>query len=116
MKTTKEILSENRDSIISSIKWTFKVYRQDLIKAKMVEFLNWAEKNESDIQRAYESKKTKTLLKSFVMNMAYEQNKPQREAAEKNKDTRKWYEIAEDVADQRGLHRDSRTGKMYKVA
>ena len=83
MKTTKEILSENRESIISSIKWTFKVFKKEEIKVKMIEFLNWAENHESDIQRADAAKNTKTLLKSFIMNMAYEQNRPIREAKEK---------------------------------
>lgn len=83
MKTVKEILGENRKSIISSIKWTFKVYGQNEIKQKMVDFLNWAENHEADIFRANEAKNTKTLLKSFIMNMAYEQSRPEREAKEK---------------------------------
>ena len=80
MKTVKDILSENRESIISSIKWTFKIWKTEDIKDKMIDFLNWSENHESDIRRAVEAKNTKTLLKSFIMNMAYEQNRPQIEA------------------------------------
>jgi len=88
MATVKEILSENRESIISSIKWTFKIWKQEDVKVKMVDFLNWAENHEADIFRANEAKNTKTLLKSFIMNMAYEQNRPQREAERKAKEER----------------------------
>jgi len=80
MTTIKDILTENRDSIISSIKWTFKIWKSEDIKAKMIDFLTWSENHESDIRRADEEKNTKTLLKSFVMNMAYDQNRPQIEA------------------------------------
>ena len=88
MKAVKEILSENQKSIISSIKWTFKVYKKEDIKAKMIDFLSWAENNEEDIFRADKAKNTKTLLKSFIMNMAYEQNRPQREAEKKAEEER----------------------------
>lgn len=88
MATVKEILSNNRESIISSIKWTFKIWKQEDVKVKMVDFLNWAENHESDIFRANEAKNTKTLLKSFIMNMAYEQNRPQREAERKAEEER----------------------------
>jgi hypothetical protein len=88
MESVKEILSNNRDSIISSIKWTFKIWKQEDVKVKMIDFLNWAENNEADIFRANEAKNTKTLLKSFVMNMAYEQNRPQREAERKAEEER----------------------------
>lgn len=88
MATVKEILIDNRESIISSIKWTFKIWKQEDIKVKMVDFLNWAENHEADILRANEAKNTKTLLKSFVMNMAYEQNRPQREAERKAEEER----------------------------
>lgn len=88
MATVKEILSENRESIISSIKWTFKIWKQEDVKVKMVDFLNWAENHEADIFRANEAKNTKTLLKSFIMNMAYEQNRPQREAERKSEEER----------------------------
>lgn len=80
MKTVKEILTENRDSIISSIKYTFKIYKSEEIKVKMIDFYNWSIANESDIFRAHEAKNTKTLLRSFIMNMAYHQNKRLREA------------------------------------
>ena len=73
MKTVKEVLSENRDSIISEIKWTFKVYRAGDIKVKMLEFLSYAESIEEDIIAATNVKNTKTLLRGFVRNMAYVQ-------------------------------------------
>lgn len=88
MATVKEILSNNRESIISSIKWTFKIWKQEDVKVKMVDFFNWAENHEADIFRANEAKNTKTLLKSFIMNMAYEQNRPQREAERKAEEER----------------------------
>jgi len=112
MKTTKEILSENRDSIISSIKWIYKVYKKEDIKSKMEVFLNWALKNEDEISRAYESKKTKTLLKSFIQNI---HRKEFALIDTMEKDNKKWYELAEDYADKRGLCWDSRTGNMYKI-
>jgi hypothetical protein len=79
MNTVKEILTANRETIISAIKWTFKVYATSDIAQKMTEFLAWSENHEADIFRANEAKNTKTLLKSFIMNMAYEQSRPQRE-------------------------------------
>jgi len=88
MTTVKEILSNNRESIISSIKWTFKIYKPEDVKAKMIDFLDWAENHEADIFRANEAKNTKTLLKSFIMNMAYVQNRPQREAERKAEEER----------------------------
>lgn len=88
MATVKEILSNNRESIISSIKWTFKIWKSEDVKVKMIDFLNWAENHEADIFRANEAKNTKTLLKSFIMNMAYEQNRPQREAQKKAEEER----------------------------
>jgi len=88
MNTVKEILSNNRESIISSIKWTFKIWKSEDVKVKMIDFLNWAEIHETDIFRANEAKNTKTLLKSFVMNMAYEQNRPQREAEKQAEEER----------------------------
>lgn len=88
MATVKEILSDNRESIISSIKWTFKIWKQEDVKVKMIDFLNWAENHEADIFRANEAKNTKTLLKSFIINMVYEQNRPQREAERKAEEER----------------------------
>lgn len=88
MATVKEILSNHRESIISSIKWTFKIWKQEDVKVKMIDFLNWAENHEADIFRANEAKNTKTLLKSFIMNMAYDQNRPQREAERKAEEER----------------------------
>ena len=77
MKTVKEILTENRESVISSIKYTFKVYSVSEIKEKMIEFLNYAEKN-ADITLLNTSKKVKTELKNMVSRMAYVQNYSQK--------------------------------------
>lgn len=108
MTTIKNILSENRESVISSIKWVFKIWKSEDVKNKMIEFLAYAEEN-ANVESLYTSKKVKTDLKNLVCKMAISQkrNEP--------KDNRKWYEIAEDVADKNGLYRDSRTGNMYKV-
>jgi len=88
MTTVKDILSNNRDSIISSIKWVFKIWKKEDIKEKMIDFLAWAENNEDEIFRANEARNTKTLLKSFIMRMAYEQNRPMREAKRKAEEER----------------------------
>jgi hypothetical protein len=111
MKTIKEILTENRESVISSIKYVFNVYTTDDLKVKMIELLDYANKyysDESTINDLLSSKKIKTELKYMVQKLAISQ-KPEKT------DKRKWYEIAEDIADSRGLYRDSRTGKMYKI-
>ena len=108
--TIKEILTENRESVISSIKFVFKVWKNEDVKVKMIELLDFANANysdESSIERFVTSKKVKTELKYIVQKLSISQ-KPK-------SDTRKWYEIAEDVADSKGLYIDSRTGNMYKV-
>ena len=110
MKAIKDILSENRDSVISSIKFVFKVWKNEDVKVKMIELLDFANANysdESSIERLVTSKKLKTELKYMVQKLAISQ--------QPKEDTRKWYEIAEDIADSKGLYRDSRTGNMYKV-
>lgn len=73
MKTVKNILTENRKSIISSIKWIFKIYKMEDIKKQMVNFLEWAKKNEDLIFDADTKRNTKTLLKGFIQKMANEQ-------------------------------------------
>ena len=110
MTTIKEILSDNRESVISSIKFVFKVWKNEDVKVKMIELFDFAKENysdESSIERFVTSKKVKTELKYMVQKLAISQ-KPKA-------DTRKWYEIAEYVADSKGLYRDSMTGNMYKV-
>ena len=70
MKTVKDILSENRDSIISSIKYTFKVYDKEGVKNKMIEFFAWAQENESKILDSDNATNTKTRLKNQIVLMA----------------------------------------------
>lgn len=109
MTTVKEILTANRDSVISSIKWVFQIWKSEDVKIKMVEFLAFAEENAS-VELLVNSKKVKSDLKVLVQKMAISQKR------EQPKDNRKWYEIAEDIADERGLTRDSRTGKFYDIS
>jgi hypothetical protein len=109
MTTIKEVLSENRESVISSIKFVFKVYSKRDIKIKMVELLEFANKNyssQSSIDSFLTSKKIKTLLKYMVQKLSISQKT--------KTDSRKWYEIAENIADTKGLVRDSMTGNMHK--
>jgi hypothetical protein len=74
MKNVKEILTENRESVISSIKWVFKVWKSEDVKAKMIQFLSYAEEN-ANVEFLNESKKVKTDLKVLVQKMAIMQEK-----------------------------------------
>ena len=74
MKNLKEILTENRESVISSIKYVFKVWKAEDVKAKMIEFLAYAEKYAS-VESLNESKKVKTDLKYLVQKMSIAQGK-----------------------------------------
>lgn len=74
MNTVKEILSENRESVISSIKWVFKVWKSEDVKAKMIEFLAYAEEN-ANVESLSISKKVKTDLKNLVQKMAISQKR-----------------------------------------
>lgn len=105
--TAKELLSANRDSVISSIKYVFRVWKQEDVKQKMVEFLAYVEQN-VNVDEMASAKNTKTLLKYQVQKMCKAQ-KPV------SSDNRKWYEIAEDIADQRGLYRCSKTGQFTDI-
>jgi hypothetical protein len=77
MKTIKDILTENRDSVISSIKFCFKVYRADEIRTKMIEFLAYAEKY-GNVERLENSKRVKSDLKDIVCHMAIEQKREEK--------------------------------------
>jgi hypothetical protein len=68
--THKEILSANRDSVISSIKFVCKVWKAEDVKAKMIDFLSWMESNITDVDALATSKKLKTELKYFVQKMS----------------------------------------------
>lgn len=72
MKTTKDILTENRESVISSIKWIFKIYRIEEVKNQMIKFLAFAEEN-INAEELSKSKKIKTDLKFFVQRMSIDQ-------------------------------------------
>lgn len=74
MKNVKEILTENRESVISSIKWIFKVWKSEDVKAKMIQFLSYAEEN-ANVESLNSSKKVKTDLKVLVQKMAIMQEK-----------------------------------------
>jgi len=109
MTTIKEILSDNRESVISSIKFVFNVWTNEDVKLKMIELLDFANINysdESSIERFVTSTKVKTELKYLVQKLAKSQ---------KQTNNRKWYEIAEDIADSKGLCINSMTGNMYKL-
>lgn len=72
--TTKEILTANRESVISSIKWIFKIWKQEDVTKKMIEFLSFAEEN-INADELSKSKRIKSDLKFFVQRMATSQEK-----------------------------------------
>lgn len=72
--TVKEILSENRDSVISSIKYAFQIWKTEDIKVKMIEFLAYAEEK-LNIATYNETKAKKTYLKHLVTCMEAKQRK-----------------------------------------
>lgn len=74
MNTVKNILTENRDSVISSIKYAFKVWKTEDVKVKMIEFLAYAEEN-LNIAAYEETKAKKTYLKNLVNAMQMKQQK-----------------------------------------
>lgn len=74
MTTVKEILSENRDSVISSIKYAFKIWKTEDVKVKMIEFLAYAEGNFS-FENYTATKAKKTYLKNLVSRMKMIQEK-----------------------------------------
>lgn len=79
MKTVKEILTENRDSVISSIKFTFKVWKSEDVKVKMIDFLAYAELN-ADVESLLVSKRIKTDLKDMICHMAINASRKEEEA------------------------------------
>ena len=74
MKTAKEILTENRESVISSVKWIFKVWKSEDVKSKMIEFLAFCEEN-MNAEEFSKSKRIKTDLKFLVAKMSSQQEK-----------------------------------------
>ncbi|MBE99318.1 hypothetical protein [Flavobacterium coralii] len=74
MKAIETILTENRDSVISSIKYIFKVWKNEDVKEKMIEFLSFA-KEFANVERLSKSTRVKTDLRMLVQRMANEQTK-----------------------------------------
>lgn len=74
MSAVKNILTENRDSVISSIKYAFKIWKTEDVKVKMIEFLAYAEEN-LNIAAYEETKAKKTYLKNLVNAMQMKQQK-----------------------------------------
>lgn len=72
--TTKEILTENRESVISSIKYIFKIWKHEDVKNQMINFLAYAEEN-INADELLKSKRVKTDLKYFVAKMKSQQEK-----------------------------------------
>lgn len=107
MTTVKEILAANRDSVISSIKFSFKVYDYESVKVKMVEFIAFCEQF-MNVEKFENSKRVKTDLSDLVKKMKISQK-------ELTTDNRKWYEIADSAAANKGLYWNSRTGEMEKI-
>lgn len=113
MKTIKDILTENRDSVISSIKYVYKIWKMEDVKVVMIEFLAYCEeRSEILVEKLENSKRVKSDLKQLISRMKI-QNAI--EESFKNEDNRKWYEIAQSVADKKGLEFNTRTGIFSKA-
>jgi hypothetical protein len=72
--TIKEILTANRDSVISSIKYVFKIWKMEDVKKQMVNFLAFAEQH-ANVEELAKSKRVKTDLRLLVIKMKNEQEK-----------------------------------------
>lgn len=70
----RSILSSNRDSVISSIKYVFKVYKDDDVRKKATEFLAYAQDN-ADLERLLASTRVKSDLKVLVQKMSIAQGR-----------------------------------------
>lgn len=106
--TIQEILKANRESVISSIKFVFKVWKQEDIKVKMIELLDFANANYSDsVDSFLKSTKIKTELKYIVQRLAISQIPV--------KDNRSVTEMRADWMDANNLEFDIRTKKYYSV-
>jgi hypothetical protein len=106
MTTVKEILSANRDSVISSLKFQFKIWKDEDIKAKMVEFLAYAEAR-MDVEKMAASKKVKTELKQMISKMAF--------SAAIGQPKKSVTEMRGNWMDANNLEFDLRTKKYYKL-
>ena len=113
MKTIKDILTENRESVISSIKFMYKVYKVEDIKPIMIDFLSYCEERSEILVEKFEnSKRVKSDLKELLARMKFSESLLK---SFESTDNRKWYEIAEDIADKKGLEFNTRTGNFYKL-
>jgi hypothetical protein len=74
MTNVKQILSENRESVISSIKFVCKVWKSEDVKIKMISFLAYAEQN-LNIGEYEATKAKKTYLKNLVCKMEAKQQR-----------------------------------------
>ena len=72
--TTREILTENRDSVISSIKYIFKIWKTEDVKAVMTNFLAYAEENLS-VEKFATCSAKKTYLKGLVQGLKNKEQK-----------------------------------------
>lgn len=75
MSTIKELLTANRDSVISSIRYIFKVYKNEDVKTKMIEFLSFCQENESYVLHCQGNFTIKQHLKSLVQRMKNQEPK-----------------------------------------
>lgn len=107
MTTIKKILTENRDSVISSIKFIFKIWKQEDVKEKMIEFLAYAEQF-GDLEKLSNSNRIKTDLKEMVCKMNFSQKVSQ----PKEKSST---EMRADWMDANSLEFDIRTKQYYKI-
>lgn len=119
--TVKELLSENRDSVISSIKYVYKIWKNEDVKAIMIKFLAYAEKN-INADAFNSARNTKTLLKIEVEKMRYnvapeDRAEWDRKQAEKeaNKDKRTSVEMRADWMDKNNLEYNLRKRQYQKI-
>ena len=117
--TTKDLLSENRDSVISSIKYIYKIWKAEDVKAIMIKFLAYAEEN-INADEFNSAKNTKTLLKNAVEKMRFTFTPEQIEESRKrfnekweNRDKRSSVEMRADWMDKNNKEYNVRT-RSYK--
>lgn len=107
MTTVKEILSANRESVISSIKYVFQIWKSEDVKQKMIEFLVYAEQF-ANIEKLSTSKRIKTDLKEMVCKMNFSKKLSQPKGRTAN-------EMRADWMDANNLEFDLRTKQYYKI-
>jgi hypothetical protein len=110
MTTIKEILTANRESVISSIKFVFKIWKAEDVKVKMIELLDYANANyssEQSIERLIASTKVKTELKYMVQKLSISQKniEPKKSVAE----------LRGNWMDANNLEFNLRTKKYYSI-